>query len=457
MTENINVDFADAGVDFSASLLAAHRPSGAVTAANLGQVTEDSLATAFSELNRDVLKFCHTSGRWYEWNRRHWQKHEENRGVHLVRVFLRYETFGQKEYCKASRIKAIESLLRESPDHAVKFSHWDQDDFLLGTPSGVIDLRTGRLLPPDPALGISKCTAVAPKSGTPHAWLQFLQDATNGDGEMIRYLQQICGYSLTGSTSEQALFFVYGPGGNGKSVFINTVAGILADYSRASSMDTFTASKGDRHPTELAMLQGARLVTASETEEGRTWAEARIKQLTGSDPIPARFMRQDFFEFTPQFKLIIVGNHAPQLKNPDEAMRRRFNILPFTFKPSKPDRGLEKKLRAEWPQILNWMVEGCVDWQKNGLLRPSVVTDATSEYFEEQDVLGLWIKECCDVGSGYWEPSHVLFQRWTVYAEAQGEDPGNFKTFAAGLKRLGFRKGRNSAGQIWKEIRLRVN
>ena len=146
-----------------------------------------------------------------------------------------------------------------------------------------------------------------------------------------------------------------------------------------------------------------------------------------------------------------------ELKNPDEAMRRRFNILPFTFKPSKPDRGLEKKLRAEWPQILNWMVEGCVDWQKNGLLRPSIVTDATSEYFEEQDVLGLWIKECCEVGPSYWEPSHVLFQRWTVYAEAQGEDPGNFKTFAAGLKRLGFRKGRNSAGQIWKEIRLKVN
>ena len=137
-------------------------------------------------------------------------------------------------------------------------------------------------------------------------------------------------------------------------------------------METFTASQsGDRHPTDLAMLNGARMVCASETEEGRAWAEVRIKQMTGNDVIAARFMRQDFFEYRPQFKLTIIGNHKPSLRNVDDAVRRRFNIVPFEFKPNPVDPHLEDKLRAEWPGILRWMIEGCLDWQRNGLLRPA--------------------------------------------------------------------------------------
>ena len=164
--------------------------------------------------------------------------------------------------------------------------------------------------------------------------------------ELQRFLQQMAGYCLTGDISEHALFFVYGTGGNGKGVFLNTVAGILGDYAATAAMDTFTASQGDRHPTDLAMLRGARLVTAAETEEGRAWAESRIKQLTGGDPITARFMRQDFFTFQPAFKLVIVGNHKPVLRNVDEAARRRFNIIPFTRKPPKPDQAARGKAQG---------------------------------------------------------------------------------------------------------------
>ena len=154
-------------------------------------------------------------------------------------------------------------------------------------------------------------TAVAPaKTATCPRWLQFLDETTGSDAELVRFLQQWCGYSLTGITREHALVFVFGGGGNGKSVFLNTVTGALADYA-VTAMQTFTASHSDQHPTDLAMLRGARLVTVSETEEGKAWAEARIKQLTGGDPISARFMRQDFFTFTPEFKLTIIGNHKP--------------------------------------------------------------------------------------------------------------------------------------------------
>jgi putative DNA primase/helicase len=197
--------------------------------------------------------------------------------------------------------------------------------------------------------------------------LKFLYDCSGGDVELIRFLQQWCGYCLTGDTREHALIFVYGGGGNGKSVFMNTVSGLLGDYATVAAMDTFTASRNEKHPTELARLAGARLVTASETEKGHAWAEARIKSLTGGDKMSGRFMRQDFFEFQPQLKLVIIGNHKPVLQTVDDAARNRFNIVPFILKPVSPDRQLEQKLQAEWPEILRWMIEGCVDWQKKDL------------------------------------------------------------------------------------------
>ena len=164
-----------------------------------------------------------------------------------------------------------------------------------------------------------------------------------------------------------------GDGGNGKGVFLNTIASVMADYAVAAAMETFVSSSTDKHPTDLAMLRGARLVYASETEEGRNWADSRIKQMTGGDRIRARFMRQDFFEYLPQFKLLLIGNHQPNLRNIDDAAKRRFNIVPFTHKPPTPDPDLMTKLHAEWPGILRWLIDGCLAWQRVGLVRPPVV------------------------------------------------------------------------------------
>jgi putative DNA primase/helicase len=153
---------------------------------------------------------------------------------------------------------------------------------------------------------------------------------TDGNKDLQTYLQRIIGYALTGLTTEHALFFLYGTGANGKSVFLNTIKGILAEYQKTAPIETFIETHNDKHPTDLAGLRGARTVTAVETEQGRRWAESKIKTMTGGDPVSARFMRQDFFEFTPQFKLIIAGNHKPTLRSVDEAIKRRFNLIPFT-------------------------------------------------------------------------------------------------------------------------------
>jgi putative DNA primase/helicase len=323
---------------------------------------------------------------------------------------------------KAATAAAVERFAQSDPTLAVTSSIWDNDPFLLGTPDGTLDLRTGILRAPNPQDFITSLTAVTPApQATCPLWLNFLAEATGRDEGLIRFLQQWCGYCLTGDTREHALLFAHGPGGNGKGVFLNTVSRIMGDYARTAAMETFTASATDKHPTDLAMLRGARLVTASETEEGRAWAESRIKQMTGGDPIAARFMRQDFFEYVPNFKLTIIGNHKPVLRNVDEAARRRFNMVPFLFKPQKVDRQLEMKLRAEWPGILRWMIDGCLDWQKHGLIRPPVVINATAEYFSEQDTVSQWVEDCCTLGPRQSDTLKTLFKSWSGYAFANGE------------------------------------
>ena len=218
---------------------------------------------------------------------------------------------------------------------------------------------------------MTKKTAVAPGMRCP-TWHEFLKRTTDGDNELQRYLQRVAGYALTGDTSEHALFFAYGTGANGKSTFLNAVSGMIGDYHKTAPIETFTESKSDRHPTDLAGLRGARMVTAVETEEGRRWAESKIKTLTGGDKIAARFMRQDFFEYAPQFKLLIAGNHKPSLRTVDEAIRRRFHLIPFTvtIPPEQRDTTLGDRLKDEWPGILGWAIEGCVEWMAKGLAAP---------------------------------------------------------------------------------------
>jgi putative DNA primase/helicase len=361
---------------------------------------------------------------------------------------------------KTSFASGVERFARSDRTFAVTSVDWDQDRFLLGTPQGTVDLRTGQLRPADPNDRITKITATAP---SPNAdcpqWLEFLNQATGGDAELVRFLQLWCGYTLTGDTREHALIFVYGPGGNGKSVFLNIVSAILGDYAKVAAMETFTDSASDKHPTDLAMLRGSRLVTASETEDGRAWAETKIKQMTGGDRITARFMRQDFFTYSPQFKLTIVGNHKPALRNVDEAIRRRFNIVPFLHKPAKPDPTLEAELRDEMPGILRWMLAGCLEWQKNGLKRPKVVIEATREYFEAQDVFAQWLDDECDAEPGNeWrsEKTGDLYRSWSDYAVAAGEKPAGTKSFSEEMQRRGFEKHKGAKGaRMFRGIRLR--
>lgn len=418
-------------------------------------VSEDQIAAAFSRRYGDALRFDHSAGKWFEWTGTHWCRNETKLAYHYARKLAVEISLGDPSFGRSSVANGVESFARADPIHAVTSDSWDHNSMLLGTPGGTVDLEQGKIFSARPIDMITKQTGVVPESGPPLRWRAFLDEATGGNAEMARFLQQMAGYCLTGSVKEHALFFIYGPGGNGKSVFLNILNYVLGDYATTAAMDTFTASKHDRHPTDLAMLSGARLVSASETEEGRAWAESRIKQITGGDRISARFMRRDFFEFIPQFKLVIVGNHAPVLVNVDEAARRRFNIVPFTRTPPHPDPDLETKLKHEAGRILNWAIEGCLDWQANGLIRPEAVEAATNDYFDDQDMFGQWINERCDVAAGKFEMPTPLYNDWAEFARASGEDPGSQRGMSSKLTRAGFRRRKSNGIRAYHGLSLK--
>jgi len=426
--------------------------------------TDESLALRFADRHKASLRYVAGWGKWMVWGGCRWQADDTMLAFDRARTVCREASAA----CERPRIAAavaskkavaaVESLAKADRRLAATVDQWDADPWLLNTPGGVVDLRTGGIRPGEPADMMTKATAVAP-GGECGLWRRFLATVTGDDAELQAFLQRVAGYALTGSTREHALFFLYGTGGNGKGVFLNSLTAILDGYAAVASMETFTATPGDRHPTDLAMLRGARLVASQETEEGRRWAESRIKAMTGGDPITARYMRQDFFTFAPQFKLAIAGNHRPALRNVDEAMRRRFHLIPFNFRirPEERNPDLSADLRQEWPGILQWAIEGCLAWQSEGLAPPQAVTAATEDYLGTEDTLSRWISERCKtVGYGGTECS-ALFADWRQWAAASGEEPGSQKRFSQALEAKGYAKDRKARLATFQGIALDVS
>lgn len=416
--------------------------------------SDDALALAFAERHADQLRYVAAWNQWLAWTGAVWQPDTTLRVFSRARLLLRQAAAACKKrrvaagLAASQTVAAVERLSRADRRLAATVAQWDVRASVLNTPAGLVDLRTGELHPHRLEEYASKITAVAPDTtgaGCP-AWLAFLDRITGGDKELQAFLQRIAGYCLTGDTSEHALFFAYGTGGNGKGTFLNTLTRVLGDYAAVASMETFTASATDRHPADLAMLRGARFVTSQETEQGRRWAESKINTLTGGDPITARFMRQDFFTYTPQFKLFIAGNHKPGLRSVNEAIRRRMNLIPFsvTIPAHERDRRLGRKLRTEWPGILRWAIEGCLEWQRIGLAPPAVVTSATEEYLADEDLVQAWISECCTADRAKRSYNEALYGSFRAWAELAGEHVQSQRWLSGALADRGYRQGRET-------------
>lgn len=423
--------------------------------------TDEALALRFAHEHRGDLRFVSAWGKWMIWDSRKWASDETLAGFDYARAICRAAAAECNKpkvavnLASAKTVAAVERLAKADRAIAATTAQWDVNPWLLNTPECVIDLQSGSSRPHRSDDYFTSITAVSPGGACPK-FRQFLTRITEGDTELQAFLQRVAGYALTGSTSAQALFFCYGTGGNGKGVFINAISGILNDYHRTSPIETFTASSFAQHPTDLAGLRGARLVTANETEENRRWAEARIKALTGGDKISARFMRQDFFEFTPQFKLLIAGNHKPGLRSVDEAIKRRFHLIPFTvtIPAGERDPDLSDKIRSEWSGILSWMIQGCLEWQRIGLAPPEAVTKATAEYLSAEDTVGSWIDDRCKRDPNAWTSSTALYSDWKAWADASSEPAGSSKTFTQKLVDRGFSPHRLNSGRGFRGLRL---
>ena len=427
------------------------------------EFSDEALALRFADEHKDDLRYVAIWGRWLSWDGKRWQFDDTLSAFDSARKICRRASAeynkpsAAQKIASAKTVAAVATLARADRQIAARADQWDADPWLLNTPGGVVDLRTGELRPARREDYMTKIAAVAPDETCPcPIWDAFLKKIVPDD--LAAYLYRVFGYALTGSTTEQVLFFLWGAGKNGKSVLVSTITGILNDYHRTTPIDTFMATNAPQHPTDLAGLQGARLVTAVETEKGRRWAQSRINMMTGGDKISARFMRQDFFDYAPQFKLAIFGNHKPALRSVNEAIRRRMNLIPFTVTIPENERDfcLAIRLREEWPGILKRAIDGCLEWQRGGLGPPKVVTDATEEYLLAEDVMEAWIEDCCErVPTGF-EERTKLFDSWRSWAEKAEEFVGSSKQFYHALQEKGFERHKSVGNRGFKGLRLRT-
>lgn len=377
-----------------------------------------------------------TEDGWYAWTGQRWVRKAETEVTQRVAETLATAsaqaladiekpteaTKVAMRLSSSNTVAGVRVLLKSHARIQLSPEQLDADIYLLNTPGGIIDLTTGALGPHLPERHMTKMTRVAPDFTRPAPrWRQFLREATGGDTDLEAYLQRLAGYALTGAAREEMLAFFHGSGGNGKSLFLTVLSEMMGDYATTAAMDTFTSSPYDRHPTDMAALRGARLVTASETQAGRRWDEQRIKALTGNEAVTARFMRQDSFTYRPQFTLVIAGNHAPKLEHVDDAMMRRVHLVPFTRKPTVPDTHLKDKLREELPSILAWAVEGAVAWFRVGLCPPASVLSATREYLAGEDVMLRWLAERTTSGENVACFLAAAYENFREWAKRTGE------------------------------------
>lgn len=438
-------------------------PDGTVRAP---QYSEDALALRFSKKYAHDLQYVHPWGKWMRWDGTRWTEDNTLRVFDLARGICRQVSAECGDSQKNQAIKiaskatsaAVERMAAADRRHAAAVEQWDIDPWLLNTPAGTMDLRSGEIREHRRGDFLTKITAVGP-NGDCKLWLQFLDRITAGNSELQAFLQRMIGYCLTGSTREHALFFLYGTGANGKSVLLSTISDLLGDYARVASTSCFTASTNHQHPTDLAGLRGARFVTVTETEDGAHLAESKMKAFTGGDKITARFMRADYFEFRPEAKLVIAGNHKPGLRSVDEAIRRRLYLIPLcvTIPEAERDTRLIEKLRSEFSGILCWAIQGCLDWQRlGGLFPPQLVLDATASYLAAEDAIARWLEERCSPAGGLWVSSSVLFADWKKWCEANGENCRTQRWFVQQLEAHAIEPQRTSRARGFVGLQLRT-
>lgn len=428
-----------------------------------------------------VIRYSYNRKKWYFWTGKQWILDEMGEVKKLADDIcedLKKEAWNiqdedvQEQAFKFAKTTANttrkEAMVKEAQhlnDIPAAPEDFDAYTDYLNCQNGIINLRNGELMPHDPNFMMTKiCDCEYDvRKGKPVRWLQFLDEITGGDKELVEYIQRSVGYSISGSNREQCAYFLYGMGNNGKSTFLDTIADMMGSYASNVQPDTLMlqsrlGSSGGGANSDIARLKSARFVTCEEPTEGVRLNEGLLKQLTGGSKVTCRFLYGDEFEYTPEFKIWVATNHKPTIRGTDFGIWRRIKLIPFevNIPKDKVDKNLKYKLRKEFPQILAWAVEGCIKWQKDGLHEPECVLEATKDYKQEMDLIAGFVEQCVIIDYAMAEKIQAsdLFGIYSKWAKANNEYEMSSKKFFMEVAKKLPEKGRNGKGIFYGKIRL---
>jgi len=443
--------------------------------------TDDGNALRFVDRNGGLIRYCAPWKSWLVWDGRRWSKDAESEIWRMVRATARSihadaannpDTDAQKAINKwaiqsqhLNRLQAMMSLARWDERVEAAPDAFDSQPWLFSAENGTIDLKTGELGPHDPDDLITRLAPVRydPDAEAPR-FRQFLEELFAGDAEVIRFVQNFAGYTLTGDTRERILAMLWGLGKNGKSTLVELLHAVLGDYAQNTDVETLLIKRHGGVGNDVAALKGARFVSAAEVEKGRQLAESKVKQLTGRDTVTARFLFGEFFDFRPEFKLWLSTNNKPIIRGTDDAIWDRIALIPFTerFVGERADTDLPHKLKEELSGVLAWMVEGCLGWQEHGLQKPGSVDEATRQYREEMDTLAAFFEDRCVIREDARVGASTLYERYRFWCEKAGEKAETQKAFGTRLSERGFVSEKGTRApykglKVWYGIGLRVD
>jgi len=412
------------------------------------------------------------AGKWLIWDGLRWSAEVPGGIVHIVKGLIK-TILGQianaddmepvdraKNFRAASQCEYVRRMdnlivsLSQIPELIVRSWQLDANPMLINCINGTVDLSSGTLKQHERSDNITKlCKIKFQLDAICPVFDKFLIQIFNKNNELINYVQRLAGYCLTGSTDEQVMAFFYGTGRNGKTTLINVLLNLLSEYAVTAQADLLMQRSREGANNELARLRGSRFVAVNEVEEGSKLAEAQLKTLTGGDTVTARFLYQEYFEYVPQFKLILVGNHKPKIRGRDNGIWRRIHLVPFevTIPLAECDPMLPVKLMQESSGIFSWAVQGCLEWRRHGLQAPKLVLDATAQYRNAEDHFNSWINECCERdANGAATPESLL----TSFVTYTGWNHITATKLGLLLTEEGFQKHNSGSARLWLGIRV---
>ena len=459
----------------SATILAVRDGAGATQ--RVFARTDTGSAELFADLYGSRLRYDHRRRRWLSWQGNWWAPDRDSEVVRLAKEATRHrytraasiddlkDREAEARWAIAGenrmRIDAMLNLARAERPIADTGDGWDSDPWLLGVDNGVVDLKSGqlRLGRPDDRMAMH-ATAPFYRDAECPRWEAFLREVFDGDEELIDFIWRAVGYSLAGDTSEHCVFICYGAGANGKTTFLNALRGVLGAYGHNMPFTTIEMQGRSSVPTDVADLAGRRLVIATETNERTRLNEARLKALSGGDPITARHLYSNYFEFTPVAKIWLAVNHKPRVEDDSYGFWRRVRMVPFlrTFKEGSADKRLGQKLMAEADGIIGWAIRGCLEWQSRGLNAPLAVKVATDEYQEESDPLAGFLADRCVVVEGAVAGASALYREYRMWADEQGLRRWEVLSSTRFGRRMGerFHKRHGDKGNVYEGVGLKA-